>query len=261
MYTSTPSVVMAANVRPVFTGSGSTPPCPKNHGFSMSTTSWPASGEYTLQPPRVSANKAMNCFIYCPALGFPVFDCPGQPRHVEQAYTAEIKGFQLWRKGRDSNPRPRHCEFVGSRRLPSTTERNRFSHLTHDYRHAGNAPIDFLIDEGIAPTSPSANPESSLPIGRRPESSTQVRNQRQDLGRCALCVRIGDEDVCRLCFSADIQQSQFSRLHRIVKDKRGEQSDAQTFHGRFAHGDPVVDTHDRPGPNDRPAARLPEAPI
>jgi len=46
-----------------------------------------------------------------------------------------------------------------------------------------------------------------------------------------------------------------------VENERGEQSDAQTFHGRVAHDDSVVDPHDRAGPHYRPAARLPEAPI
>jgi hypothetical protein len=39
MFTSTPLVVIAPNVAPVRTGSLSTPPCPKNHGFFTSTIS------------------------------------------------------------------------------------------------------------------------------------------------------------------------------------------------------------------------------
>src|SRR4029077_2424254 len=50
IYKTMPSVERAVYVRPVFTDSDSTPPCPKNHGLSTNTTSWPASGEYVLQP-------------------------------------------------------------------------------------------------------------------------------------------------------------------------------------------------------------------
>src|SRR5580692_2144085 len=52
-----PSVERAVYVRPVFTDSDSTPPCPKNHGLSTNTTSWPASGEYVLQPTVQNANR------------------------------------------------------------------------------------------------------------------------------------------------------------------------------------------------------------
>src|ERR1700730_630117 len=57
IYTSMPSVESAVYVRPVFTDSDSTPPCPKNHGLSTNTTSWPASGEYVLQPTIQIANR------------------------------------------------------------------------------------------------------------------------------------------------------------------------------------------------------------
>src|SRR4029077_20625651 len=66
MYTSTPSVVIAANVRPGLTGSESTPPWPKIHGFSINTTSWPASGEYTLQPASPNAINIIRYFIDLP---------------------------------------------------------------------------------------------------------------------------------------------------------------------------------------------------
>src|ERR1700730_5376539 len=66
MYTSTPSVVIAANVRPGLTGSESTPPWPKIHGFSINTTSWPASGEYTLQPTSPNAINIIRYFIDLP---------------------------------------------------------------------------------------------------------------------------------------------------------------------------------------------------
>src|SRR5882762_5123838 len=66
MYTSTPSVVIAANVRPGLIGSESTPPWPKIHGFSINTTSCPASGEYTLQPPSPTAISITRYFIDLP---------------------------------------------------------------------------------------------------------------------------------------------------------------------------------------------------
>src|SRR5882762_9660250 len=66
MYTSTPSVVIAANVRPGLIGSESTPPWPKIHGFSINTTSWPASGEYTLQPTSPNAINIVRYFIDLP---------------------------------------------------------------------------------------------------------------------------------------------------------------------------------------------------
>ena len=46
----------------------------------------------------------------------------------------------------------------------------------------------------------------SLPIRRCPESGAQMRNQRQHLGGDAPGMGIGNEDRCRLCFRADIQQ-------------------------------------------------------
>src|SRR6202023_1496493 len=57
---------MAANVRPGWTGSESTPPWPKIHGFSINTTSWPASGEYTLQPTSPNAINIIRYFIDLP---------------------------------------------------------------------------------------------------------------------------------------------------------------------------------------------------
>jgi len=66
MYTSTPSVVIAANVRPGLIGSESTPPWPKIHGFSINTISCPASGEYTLQPPSPTAISITRYFIDLP---------------------------------------------------------------------------------------------------------------------------------------------------------------------------------------------------
>ncbi len=44
MLTSMPRVVIAVNVLPVCTGVSTTPPCPKNQGFLINTTSCPASG-------------------------------------------------------------------------------------------------------------------------------------------------------------------------------------------------------------------------
>src|SRR6266480_1754902 len=66
MNTSTPSVVIAANVRPGFTGSASTPPWPKIHGFSINTISCPASGEYTLQPTSPNGINSIRYFIDLP---------------------------------------------------------------------------------------------------------------------------------------------------------------------------------------------------
>src|SRR6202035_1020585 len=64
--TSTPSVVIAANVRPGLTESEWTPPWPKIHGFSINTISWPASGEYRLQPTSPSAINMIRYFIDLP---------------------------------------------------------------------------------------------------------------------------------------------------------------------------------------------------
>src|SRR5260370_1264962 len=61
-----PTVVIAANVRPGLTGSESTPPWPKIHGFSINTTSWPASGEYTLQPTSPNAINSIRYFTDLP---------------------------------------------------------------------------------------------------------------------------------------------------------------------------------------------------
>src|ERR1700732_4002274 len=57
---------MAANLLPGLTESESTPPWPKIHGFSINTTSCPASGEYTLQPASPNAINTIRYFIDLP---------------------------------------------------------------------------------------------------------------------------------------------------------------------------------------------------
>src|SRR6266403_9672 len=111
MYTSTPSVVIAANVRPGLIGSESTPPWPKIHGFSIKTTSWPASGEYTLQPTSPNAINIVRYFIDLPqAMVDHQSTTPQAGTPAAGGTTWDRRGTGSWWSGRGSNPRPSHCE-------------------------------------------------------------------------------------------------------------------------------------------------------
>jgi hypothetical protein len=86
-------------------------------------------------------------------------------------------------------------------------------------------------------------------------------DQRAQLGRRSLRLRVSEVNVRTLGFELDLDPSQGSSSHLGVNHEAWEQSEAQTGHGRIAHDQAVVDPQRPFGMDGDEAIRTDEPPV